>query len=146
MNFIQTVLWTRSDSRFLHCSVYVLIKSNRVYCSMMSQIETQYDMFMSSLSETIKNVDVYLMLKIMYLERRLPDVAPHVELEIKLKSEVNPSKKQRDIRTKYGFQMSSLGEHGLFAVGQMSMSLVEELAKDSDIEKISGMATPASYS
>lgn len=111
----------------------------------MSQIETQYDMFLTSLSETIKNVDVNLMLKILYLERVLPDAAPHVELEIKLKSGINRAKKERYVRTKYGFQTSSLGEHGLFAVGQMSMDLVAELANDSDIEKIAGMATPASY-
>jgi len=129
----------------MHCSVYILIKSDFVYCDSMSQIETQYDMFLNSLKETIKNVDVNLMLKIMYLERRLPDVAPHVELEIKLKSGVNRAKKEREIRTKYGFQTSSLGEHGVFAVGQMSMDLVEEIAKDSEIEKISGMATPSSY-
>lgn len=129
----------------LHCSVYALIKSDFVYYNLMSQIETQYDMFLNSLKETIKNVDVNLMLKIMYLERKLPDVAPHVELEIKLKSGVNLAKKAREIRTKYGFQTSSLGEHGVFAVGQMSMDLVEMIAKDSEIEKISGVATPSSY-
>ena len=129
----------------MYCSVYILIKSDFVYCDSMSQIETQYDMFLNSLKETIKNVDVNLMLKIMYLERRLPDVAPHVELEIKLKSGVNRAKKEREIRTKYGFQTSSLGEHGVFAVGQMSMDLVEGIAKDSEIEKISGVATPSSY-
>ena len=129
----------------MYCSVYILIKSDFVYCDSMSQIETQYDMFLNSLKEIIKNVDVNLMLKIMYLERRFPDVAPHVELEIKLKSGVNRAKKEREIRTKYGFQTSSLGEHGVFAVGQMSMDLVEGIAKDSEIEKISGVATPSSY-
>jgi len=111
----------------------------------MSQIETQYDMFLTSMKETVKNVDVNLMLKVMYLERKLPGVLPHVELEIKLKPGINRVKKEAYIRSKYGFQTSSLGEHGLFAVGQMNMELVIEIAKDSDIEKISGMATPASY-
>ena len=111
----------------------------------MSQIETQYDMFLTSLNETIPNVDVNLMLKIMYLERRLPDVAPHVEIEIELKPGTNRVKKNEQIKSKYGFQTSHLGEHDLFAVGQMSMDLVAELAKNSDIEKISGIATPASY-
>jgi len=129
----------------MHGNAYLLVKFFFSHHITMSQIETQYDMFLTSLSETIKNVDVNLMLKIMYLERILPDAAPHVELEIKLKSGINRAKKERDIRTKYGFQTSSMGEHGLFAVGQMSMDLVAELANDSDIEKISGMATPASY-
>ena len=111
----------------------------------MSQIETQYDAFLMSIKETIKNVDVNLMLKIMYLERRLPDVAPHVELELKLKSGINQVKKEAYIKSKYGFQTSSLGEHGLFAVGQMNMQLIAEIANDSDIEKNLGMATPSSY-
>ncbi len=111
----------------------------------MSQLETQYDMFLNSLKETVKNVDVYLMLKIMYLERKLPDVSPHVELEIKLKPGTNRVKKDTHIKSKYGFQTSSLGEQGLFAVGQMNMDLVTEIAKDTDIEEISGTATPASY-
>ena len=111
----------------------------------MSQIETQYDMFLTSMKETVKNVDVNLMLKIMYLERRLPGVSPHVELEIKLKSGINRAKKEMEVRSRYGFQSSSLGEHDLFAVGQMNMDLVAEIAKDSDIVSISGVATPASY-
>jgi hypothetical protein len=111
----------------------------------MSQVETQYDAFLMSLKETVKNVDVNLMLKIMYLERKLPNVAPHVELELKLKSGINKEKKEAHIRSKYGFQISSLGEHGLFAVGQMNLALIAEIANDSDIEKISGVATPASY-
>jgi hypothetical protein len=111
----------------------------------MSQIETQYDMFLTSMKDTVKNVDVNLMLKIMYLERKLPSVSPHVELEMKLKPGINRAKKEMDIRSKYGFQSSSLGKHDLFAVGQMNMDLVAEIAKDSDIVSISGVATPASY-
>ena len=129
----------------MHCNAYRLVKSHFSYPMVMSQIETQYDMFLTSLSETVKNVDVNLMLKIMYLERKLPSVAPHVELELKLKPGINKVKKEAYVRSKYGFQTSSLGEHGLFAVGQMKMDLVAEIANDSDIEKISGVATPASY-
>ena len=64
----------------------------------MSQAETQYDQFISSIGQTIPNVDVNLMVKIMYLERRLPDVAPRVELHIEYKSKVDPMKKQEEIR------------------------------------------------
>ncbi|GKS67243.1 hypothetical protein YTPLAS73_07900 [Nitrosarchaeum sp.] len=111
----------------------------------MSQLETQHDMFLTTLKETIKNVDVYLMLKILYLERKLPDVSPHVEIEIKLKPGTNRVKKDTYIKSKYGFQTSFLSHHSLFAVGQMNMDLVAEIAKDTDIEEISGTATPASY-
>ncbi len=110
----------------------------------MSQVEIQYDKFLSSIGQTIANVDVNLMVRIMYLERSLPDVAPRVELHIEYKSSVDPIKKQEKFRKKYGFQTQT-SIHGLTAVGQISIDLIEEISKDNDIEHISGTATPASY-
>ena len=111
----------------------------------MSQIEAKYDSFRNSLRETLRNVDIDLMLKIMYLERKLPDVPPHVELEIYLKPGVDLKNKENALKAKYGFPTTLLGSHGVLAVSQMSMDLVASIAQDSDIEKISGKATPASY-
>jgi len=37
----------------------------------MSQIEVQYDEFVSTIAQTLSNVDVNLLMKIMYLERKL---------------------------------------------------------------------------
>jgi hypothetical protein len=110
----------------------------------MSEVEIQYNECISSISQIIKNVDVGLMMKIMYLERKLPDVAPRVELHIDYKSRVDPMKKQEQIRAKYGFPTQT-SDHGLTAVGRMNIDLVEEISKDQDIEHISGNATPASY-
>ena len=107
-------------------------------------VETQYNECLSSISKLIENVDVNLMMKIMYLERKLPDVAPKVELHIDYKSGVDPMKKQEQIRAKYGFSTQT-SEHGLTAEGRMNINLVEEISKDQDIEHISGNATPASY-
>ena len=69
----------------------------------MSQVEIQYDEFLSSISKTISNTDVNLLVKIMYLERKLSDVSPRVELHIEYKSGVDPMRKQEMIRAKYGF-------------------------------------------
>ena len=110
----------------------------------MSQVEIQYDEFLSSISKSISNTDVNLLVKIMYLERRLPDVAPRVELHIEYKSNIDPIKKQEKIRAKYGFPIQP-GLGGLTAVGQMDINMIEDISKDQDIKHISGNATPASY-
>lgn len=110
----------------------------------MSQVEVQYDEFLSSIGKSISNTDVNLLVKIMYLERRLPDVAPRVELHIEYKSNVDPIKKQEKIRAKYGFPIQP-GLTGLTAVGQMDINMIEDISKDQDIKHISGNATPASY-
>ncbi len=110
----------------------------------MSLVETQYDEFLSKIKQSISNTDVDLLIKIMYLERKLTDVPPKVELHLEYGLEIDPSRKQDMIRAKYGFP-TQLSTHGLTAVGQMNVGLIEEISKDPDIEHISGKATPASY-
>ena len=110
----------------------------------MSQIEIQYDEFLSKIKQIISNTDIDLLIKIMYLERKLTDVPPKVELHLEYDSDIDPSRKQELIRDRYGFPTQT-SSHGLTAVGRMNVSLIEEIAKDPDIEHISGKATPASY-
>ncbi|KFM18399.1 hypothetical protein AAA799P11_01112 [Marine Group I thaumarchaeote SCGC AAA799-P11] len=110
----------------------------------MSQIEAQYNEFTNLITQTISNVDVDLLIKIMYLERKLPDAPPMVELTIEYDPGTNIQNKSEAIRAKYGFPMN-VGEHGLTLVGQMSVPLIEEISKDRDVKFISGKATPASY-
>ena len=83
-------------------------------------------------------------MKMMHLKRKLTDVPPKVELPLECASDVDPLRKQNVIRAKYGFptQMTS---HGLTAIGQMNVGLIEEIPKDPDIKHVSGTATPASY-
>ena len=110
----------------------------------MSQIENQYNEFTNAITQSFSNVDVDLLVKMMYLERKLPDAPPMVELTIDYNSGTNIQNKQNAMRAKYGFPMN-VGEHGLTVVGQMKVPLVEELSKDRDVKFISGKATPASY-
>lgn len=110
----------------------------------MSEVEIHYDDFLSSIGQLIANVDVNLMMKIMYLERKLPDVDPKVELYIDYKSGVDPMKKQEQMRGRYGLPTQT-NNHGLTVVGRMNIDLIEEISKDQDVEHISGNATPASY-
>ena len=110
----------------------------------MSQVEAHYDEFLSRVGQTMSNTDVNLLVKIMYLERKLPDVPPKVELHMEYKSGIDPTDKQEQIRMKYGFPTQNT-LHGLTAVGRMNVELIEEISKDPDIKHISGTATPASY-
>ena len=110
----------------------------------MSQVEVQYEEFLSSIGREIPNADVNMLVKIMYLERKLPDVSPRVELHMEYKSGIDPMKKQEEMRQKYGFPTQT-SPHGLTAVGQMNIDIIEEISKDSDIKHMSGNATPASY-
>lgn len=80
----------------------------------------------------------------MYLERKLTDVSSKVDLHIEYKSNVDLMKKQEMIRAKYGFP-TQMSINGLTAVGRMSIDLIKEISKDSDIQHLSGTATPASY-
>ena len=111
----------------------------------MSIVETKYDNFISELQQTVKNVDTDLMLKVMYLERKLPDVPPNVELHIELKPEANRDEKKSYINSKFGYPVSSIGEHGILTKGQTNMETILQIANDPSVEKISGVATPASY-
>ena len=111
----------------------------------MSVVESKYNNFISELQQTVKNVDVNLMLKVMYLQRILPDVPPLVELHIELKPEVNRDAKKSYINAKYGYPVSSIGEHGVLTKGQTSIKNIIQIAEDPDVVEISGTATPASY-
>lgn len=107
-------------------------------------VEAQYDQFISYLNQSMKNVNPDLLVKIMYLERKLPDVSPKVELNIKYKPNVDTKRKQEIIRNRYGFPNQSTN-HGIMVVGQMNANIVEEFSQDLDVQYITGIATPASY-
>ena len=64
----------------------------------MSQVKIQYDEFLSLISQTVANVDVNFLMKIMYLEKKLPDVPPKVELDVEYKSGVDLMKKQEKLQ------------------------------------------------
>ena len=51
---------------------------------MSQEIELSYDSFLLQLAEKLKKIDVELAMKLMYLERKLTDVDPHVDLSIKI--------------------------------------------------------------
>jgi hypothetical protein len=111
----------------------------------MSVIEASFDEYRTYVSKLLLNkVDPDLALKIMYLERRLPDVEPKAELDIRTKNEKVASKLKDEINAKFGYQVSSHQNH-LTATGRANVDKLAKLASHPDIEWISGNATPASY-
>jgi hypothetical protein len=107
-------------------------------------IEAQYDQFISTMNQSIANVDPYLAVKIMYLERKLPDASPRVELDIDYNDGVDLERKREIVRFRYGFPIQPT-KHGLTAVGRINMGIIEEFAKDKDVKYITGKASPSSY-
>ena len=116
-------------------------------CNMktMSNIETSFDEYKTRLvSMLYDKVDADLAMKIMYLERKLPDVEPKAELDVKVKNDIIASNLKDKIGAKFGYQVSCHKNH-LTVVGLINMEKLAKLASNSDIEWITGNATPASY-
>lgn len=107
-------------------------------------VEAQYDQLISTINQSIATVDPELAVKIMYLERKLPDASPRVELDIEYNKGVDVERKQDIVRFRYGFPIQPT-DHGLVATGQINMGIIEEIAKDKDVKHITGKASPSSY-
>ena len=111
---------------------------------MSANAETMYDGFLANLDKALGKIDMELALQVMLYERKMTDVYPGVELEIHYKAGTDISRKVSEIRGKYGFLVSGHGNEVL-ATGQMNMAMLQEIAKDGDIEKLTGSASVASY-
>jgi hypothetical protein len=111
----------------------------------MSAIEASFDEYRTYLENLLNHkIEPDLALKIMYLERRLPDVEPKTEIDIRVKNDIVATKLKDEISNKFGYQVSSHKNH-LTVVGLMNVEKLAKLASHPDIEWISGNATPASY-
>jgi hypothetical protein len=108
-------------------------------------IESQYDDFISEISNELRKIDPQLAMQILYYERRFTDVEPQVELHIHYKEGVNLDKKKDDLDSKYGFLIAREGKHTLRAIGLMNLSRVHDISTDDDVEQVSGFASCASY-
>ncbi|HYL65752.1 MAG TPA: hypothetical protein VEU72_01210 [Nitrosopumilaceae archaeon] len=108
-------------------------------------IETQYDNFISEVSNELQKVDPQLAMQVMYYERRFTDVDPHVELHIHYKEGTNLDKKKDELDERYGLLLGKEGNHGMRAVGIMNLNRIYEISTDDDVEEVSGFASCASY-
>ncbi|HJT10730.1 MAG TPA: hypothetical protein VJ771_08100 [Candidatus Nitrosotalea sp.] len=109
----------------------------------MSSVETQYDNLLGQLMSKLGKINLKLATDVMYYERNFTDVEPKVELDIHYRRGANLDKKKYELESKY--MVAREGESGVRAVGLASLNDIVELAKDPDIEQITGFATCASY-
>lgn len=110
---------------------------------MSQSVETQYDNFLDQLVSKIGKISLKLATDVMYYERTLTDVEPKVELEVHYRRGTNLAKKKYELESKY--MVAREGQSGIRAVGLASLNDIIDLAKDTDVEKIDGFATCASY-
>jgi len=120
-----------------------------------SQAESIYDTCITELKNEHDNIDPYLLMKIMYLERttsttmamdqkgQLPEAPPMVEIEIKFKKGADTSRVVSDMQSR-GIPAMLHGDE-VFIRSTMSASDLCELASNPDVEMIHGNASPASF-
>jgi hypothetical protein len=111
----------------------------------MSNVEASFDEYKAILVHMLHDkVDADLAMKIMYLERKLPDAEPKAELDIRARDEA-VAKRLRDwLGDKLGYQVMCHKNH-ITAIGRMNIERLTGIASNPDIEWISGSATPASF-
>lgn len=112
---------------------------------MSSNAEPVYDSFLASLGKILPKIDVELAMKVMYYERKFPDVEPCVSLDIHYKDRTNLIKKQHEYSSRYGFSSARMEQAELSIRGNMNLGTVQEISNDPDVTKITGSVTCASY-
>jgi hypothetical protein len=112
---------------------------------MSNTAETIYGDFLSNVEKALGKIDTELGLQVMLFERKMPDAYPMVELEIHYKDGVDTAVKVSYMRGRYGFLVAGHGKNEILARGNMSMDMLQEIAQDTQIEKLEGSASIASY-
>ncbi len=114
----------------------------------MSAVEAKYDQLHSNLQNELGPIDANFAMRLMYLERKVlkssyPSVKPHVVLTIKYKQGIDRENKKSKLRTKYGMMVESIDNpQEILVVGYMDMNDITKISSDSDIDKITGKASP----
>lgn len=112
---------------------------------MSNTAETIYDGFLSNVEKALGKIDMELGLQVMLFERKMPDAYPMVELEIHYKDGVDTDSKVSYVRNRYGFLVAGHDKHEVLARGNMNIDMIQEIAQDPQIEKLTGSASVASY-
>lgn len=111
----------------------------------MSTAEIIYDGFLTNVEKALGKIDVELGLQVMLYERKMPDAYPLVELVIHYKDGADMDEKVPYVRNKYGFLVAGHGKHEVLARGNMSIDMLQDIAQDPQVEKLTGAASVASY-
>ena len=112
----------------------------------MSQvIEQEYDRILAEIGNKMSKIDSGLAMQTMYFERKFTDVEPQVELHLHYREGVDLDQKRTTLEAKYGFLVAKEPHRTIRMIGLMTLSTIQQISADADIEEIDGMAGCASY-
>ena len=110
------------------------------------RIEPFMDQFYQDILRTVPNLDPYLAMKVMRLNKELKYRPPHVHLNIEYKEGTNLQQKVDQGRDNYPIQIAkSRWDDGVIMTGMMDVELVQKICSDPDIVRITGDANAAMY-
>ena len=111
------------------------------------KLEGMYNTFMGDVSQLFPKTDSNLLLNVMALERKFPDMMPHVHLEIIFNTGTDVELPKYEITEKYHVQAAvhRWDKNILVVTGMMNVDIIAEIADHKTVEKISGTANAAFY-
>ena len=111
------------------------------------KLEGMYNTFMGEVSQLFPKTDSNLLLNVMALERKFPDMMPHVNLEIVFNKGTDVELPKYEITEKYHVQAAvhRWDKNILVVTGMMNVDTIAEIADHKTVEKISGTANAAFY-
>ena len=111
------------------------------------KLEGMYSDFMGDVSQLFPKTDSNLLVNVMALERKFPDMMPHVHLEIVFNEGVDINVPKYEITEKYHVQAAvhRWDKNILVVTGMMNVDIIAEIADHKTAEKISGTANAAFY-
>ncbi len=111
------------------------------------KLEVMYSDFMGDVSQLFPKTDSNLLVNVMALERKFPDMMPHVHLEIVFNEGVDINVPKYEITEKYHVQaaVKRWDKNILVVTGMMNVDIIAEIADHKTVEKISGTANAALY-
>ena len=111
------------------------------------KLEGMYNTFMGDVSQLFPKPASNLLLNVMALERKFPDMKPHVHLEIIFKQGTDVELPKYEITEKYHVQAAvhRWDKNILVVTGMMNVDTIAEIADHKTVEKISGTANAAFY-
>jgi len=111
------------------------------------KLEGMYNAFMEQVSQLFPKTDSNLLLNVMALERKFPDMMPHVHLEIIFPKDTNVDLPKYEITEKYHVQAAThrWDKNILVVTGMMNVGIIAEIADHKTVQKITGTANAAFY-
>ena len=111
------------------------------------KLEGMYNAFIQDVSKLFPKTDSNLLLNVMALERKFPDMMPHVHLEVIFQKRTSVYLPKYEITEKYHVQAAThrWDKNILVVTGMMNVNTIAEIADHKTVEKITGTANAAFY-